>query len=168
MNKSNSSSMVHIVSYQPEYQMAFERLNLEWLEKWFEVEAIDRKILLNPHSYIIEKGGQIFFAILNEEVVGTAALIVADNDSYELSKMSVTENCQGKGIGRLLAMHAIDYFKRSNRTVLFLESNSRLTPALKLYQSLGFEFSEHPNGQSPYQRADVYMIYRGKSNPTDT
>ena len=51
--------------------------------------------------------------------------------------------------------------KRLRGTELFLESHSALRPALKLYESVGFEMQPGIKPGSHYQRADVYMIYRG-------
>ncbi len=54
---------------------AFERLNTEWIEKYFEVEENDREIFSNNKAYIIDKGGRIFYAYLDEVVVGTVSII---------------------------------------------------------------------------------------------
>ncbi len=152
---------VEIIDFESKYAAAFKQLNVEWLEKYFYVEAIDEEVLSNPEKYIIEPGGKIFIALSDGKPIGTAALIADGEDSYELSKMSVTQNIQGKGVGRLLVNKAISYFRESGRKRLFLESNSKLKPALKLYESVGFEFKTKPDGESHYQRADVYMEYCG-------
>jgi DNA-binding MarR family transcriptional regulator/GNAT superfamily N-acetyltransferase len=152
---------LEIVDFKPEFASAFKQLNIEWLEKYFYVEAIDEQILSQPESAIIAPGGQIFIALLEGRPVGTAALIAVDDDSFELSKMAVSHRLQGRGIGRQLVNRAIRYFKESGRKRLFLESNSKLKPALKLYESVGFIHKHKPDGASHYQRADVYMEYAG-------
>ena len=43
---------------------------------------------------------------------------------------------------------------------LFLESSSKLTTAIRLYETSGFVHTPPP-GASHYERADVYMVYRG-------
>lgn len=152
---------IEIVPYSEKYRLDFKRLNVEWLQKYFYVEEIDDQVLSNPEQYILEPGGSIFFAVLEEEVLGTAALIKQENNRYELSKMSVTDKYQGLGIGKKLAQAAIDkYLQLNDADCLFLESNSRLKPALKLYEKLGF-VHKGKKQNSHYQRADVYMIYEG-------
>ena len=47
------------------------------------MEEEDLKTLQNPESYVMEKGGEIFFAILNDDVVGTAAMIPTSKGVYE-------------------------------------------------------------------------------------
>ncbi len=156
--------VVNIVDYEPTYAEAFKRLNVEWLEKYFYVEAIDEQVLSNPDSYIIEPGGHILIALIRNKPVGTAALIATSDNAFELSKMSVSAEYQGLGIGRKLAIAAIEYYQSSGRSLLYLESNSRLTPALALYESLGFQHRARPGGDSHYQRADVYMEYLPKNS----
>ncbi len=60
------------------------------------VEPVDYKMLSNPRAYIIDKGGYVFFARFNKMIAGTFSLIKVDESSYELSKMAVDENFQGK------------------------------------------------------------------------
>ena len=132
----------------------------EWLQRFFEVEPHDDNVLNNPQKLIIKPGGHIFFALLGNKIVGTCALI-PDGKQFELSKMAVTEDCRGLGVGEKLAVKAIEVYKKSNKKGMYLESNSRLKPALKLYEKLGFIFSENTAKDRHYQRADVYMIFKG-------
>ena len=66
------------------------------------------------------------------------------------------------GLARALAT-AIEGFRSLGGRELFLESSSKLGPALKLYQSMGFELQPGIKPGSHYQRADVYMIWRGQA-----
>jgi DNA-binding MarR family transcriptional regulator/GNAT superfamily N-acetyltransferase len=152
------SRNVKIVCYRPEYKADFKRLNIEWLEKYFYVEAIDDQVLSNPDTFILNKGGEILFAKLGEEIVGTVALMLDEDGRVELTKMAVTEKYQGLKIGRKLLDAAIQRFKKSGRKQLFLESNSRLTTAIGLYEKVGFVHKPKLDN-SHYQRADVYMVF---------
>ena len=71
--------------------------------------------------------------------------------------MAVTEAWQGAGLGRRVGEVAIARFLEKNGVRLFLESNTRLHAAIRLYRSLGFE--EKPAPESPYTRANIYMEY---------
>jgi GNAT superfamily N-acetyltransferase len=154
---------VEIVPYERAYRDAFKRLNIEWLEKDFCVEEIDERVLSDPETYILSNGGFVFFARAGAHIVGTAALIKAENNRYELSKMSVTDAYQGLGIGRKLAEAAIRQFEEMGARELYLESNSRLKPAISLYESLGF-VHRPAREDSDYKRADVYMLYRPRQS----
>jgi ribosomal protein S18 acetylase RimI-like enzyme len=150
---------IEIVGFSPELATAFHDLNVEWLDKYFRVEAVDRAVLANPEQEIVRHGGAIVFAIRAGEPLGTAALKYHGGGRYELTKMAVTARAQGGGIGRLLLAAAIARFHEFRGSELYLESHSSLAQALHLYEQAGFEHTTPPS-PSPYQRADVYMIYR--------
>ena len=152
--------MVEIIPFGPRYREDFKRLNIAWLEKFFRVEPVDEEVLSNPETRILAPGGHILFARLGDEIVGTCALIPEGGGRFELSKMAVDERHQGLGLGRKLLEAAIAKFKTLDATELFLESSSKLGTAIRLYETSGFVHTPRP-GASHYERADVYMVYRG-------
>jgi ribosomal protein S18 acetylase RimI-like enzyme len=145
---------VHIVSYQPFHQPWFEKLNREWIEKYFWMEAVDFQVLQNPDDHIIEKGGFIFMAAIGTDVVGTVALKFVDPGTYEFTKMAVDERFRGKQIGKKLAHAAIDRAKQLRANKIILYSNTVLAPAIELYRKLGFV--EVPV-DGPYKRSNIKM-----------
>lgn len=153
---------LRVVPFAPGLREHFYRLNAEWLAKYFKIEPIDHAVLSEPEKHILAPGGSILFALVGDEVVGTCALMPDGPGVYELTKMAVTGGHQGLGIGRRLMEAAIAEFHRLGGQELFLESQRRLQPALKLYESVGFEMQPGVKPGSHYQRADVYMIYKGK------
>jgi DNA-binding MarR family transcriptional regulator/GNAT superfamily N-acetyltransferase len=159
---------VEIRPFRPEWAPHFERINTEWLERWFVVEPVDREVLTNPKSLILDRGGAILFAVLDGEVIGTCALAKEAPDVYELSKMAVETGFRGLGAGRRLLDAAIAEFERLGGKTLFLESSKRLTPALRLYESAGFVHHPAPRPGSHYARADVYMVYEPRKKPART
>ncbi len=150
---------VEIVDYSDCYGDAFERLNCEWLEKYFEVESVDREVLSAPQATVLDQGGIILYLLCGGEVVGTVAVKHDGDGVYELTKMAVTQSHQGLGLGRRLLAAALRRFDDLNGKMLYLESHSSLGPALALYESAGFRH-EPPPSPSDYERADVYMVYR--------
>lgn len=151
-----------VVDWAPRYGDAFGRLNREWLEKYFRVEPIDEKVLADPQSSILSDGGVILYVLDGDEAVGTVALKHQGDGVFELTKMAVTETCQGRGLGRLLMSAVIDRFEALEGASMYLESHSSLGAALSLYESAGFRH-EPPPAPSDYERADVYMVYRPDS-----
>ena len=151
---------VDIVDFAPRYAQDFEALNREWLEALFRVEDLDAALFDDPQKHVIEPGGQILFAQQNGAMVGTVALKHYGDGRYELTKMAVTASCRGEGIGRMLLEAVIDRYRVCRGRSLYLESHSSLAAAIALYESVGFRHEPRP-GASPYERADVYMVYRG-------
>jgi ribosomal protein S18 acetylase RimI-like enzyme len=151
---------VRIVAYDPRWRGDFLRLNVEWLERWFVVEDIDRAVLSDPESHILEGGGKILFAVDGaDRALGTVALLHEGDGVYELTKMAVDPGARGLGIGRRLMEAALAAWRALDGRELFLESSSRLAPALALYESVGFRHRPAPRPGSHYARADVYMVY---------
>ena len=145
--------MIQIVNYEPKYAAAFCNLNKEWIERYFEMEAQDYLSLENPDTYIIQPGGAIFIALLNNVAVGACALVKHDDGLYELSKMAVTPAVQGQKIGQKLADKIIQKARELHLKHIFLITNSTLKPAIALYQKLGF--THVIAFESVYKRGDV-------------
>lgn len=165
MTTSTAPHDVRIIDFDPRWRDDFARLNLEWLQRWFVVEPIDREVLADPERHILADGGRVLFAIMrgedgNECAVGTVALRREGEGVYELTKMAVEPGHRGAGIGRRLIEGALDAFRSLDGGELFLESSTRLAPALTLYESVGFRHHPAPRPGSHYGRADVYMVWQ--------
>jgi len=102
------------------------------------LESKDQDALANPRRTVLEPGGRIFFAVRQGLTVGCCALLAMGPGEYEVAKMAVTESCRGAGIGRRLLERAIAKARASGAARLYLETNQNLTPAIRLYESVGF------------------------------
>ncbi|NVK22166.1 MAG: GNAT family N-acetyltransferase [Kangiellaceae bacterium] len=152
-----SDSSIQILPYSAERAIYFKTINLEWIEQFFVVEAEDAKVLNDPQTHIIDKGGDIVFAQYQGDIVGTCGLKKWDDESYELVKMGVTPKAQGLHLGQKLGQAIIDSARKKGCKRLFLESNRKLTPAINLYKKLGFKEIEFQDSCSDYQRCDISM-----------
>ncbi len=133
----------------------FAELNKAWIEKYFEIEDVDRELFEDPEK-IIRDGGFVLTITNDNNVVGTCALFKDTQEKYELARMAVTESQQGKGIGKMLMVEALDFAKMRGIKKLFLVSNTRLEVAISLYKRFGFETTFE--GQHPYyKRGDIVM-----------
>ncbi|UCH64858.1 MAG: bifunctional helix-turn-helix transcriptional regulator/GNAT family N-acetyltransferase [Ignavibacterium sp.] len=146
---------VRIVPFHKKYKDDFLQLNTEWLQKYFEIEKEDRRILINPEKEIIKKGGEVFFALLNEEVVGTCAVLKVDDATFELTKMAVVEKAQGKQIGKKLALTIIGFAVDKGATKIILSTSTKLVAASNLYKKLGF--IEVDKADHRYERELIHM-----------
>src|SRR5579862_8285894 len=79
---------------------AFQRLNEEWIRRYFVLEPKDIQTLADPEGTILKSGGRIFFAVRDDEVVVCCALAAMTPGEFEVVKMAVTESCQRVGAGR--------------------------------------------------------------------
>jgi GNAT superfamily N-acetyltransferase len=147
---------VKVVDFDDKYAPAFARLNYEWISKFYKVEEHDHDQLDNAREYIVDKGGQIFFALVGDEVVGTVAMIRQNYESFELAKMAVSPNFQGYKIGDRLMEACIAYARDEGVPYIVLESNTKQFAAINLYRKFGFvETPLDPNSQ--FTRANIRM-----------
>lgn len=144
-----------IISFDPKYAADFIRINLEWLDKYELTEPADILMLENYQSEILDTGGAIFLAKTGDVIVGTAALINEGNGLFELAKMAVTVQFQGRGISKLLMENCLEKAVEFGATKVYLVSNSRLATAIGLYKKYGF--TAVPVTNSHYANADVMM-----------
>ncbi|MGZ3901112.1 MAG: GNAT family N-acetyltransferase [Bacteroidia bacterium] len=148
-------SGIRIIEHNESLKEHVKKLNIEWLEKYFHVEPIDVIQLSDPQKEIIDKGGLIFYAKYNDEVVGTASLLKITDSEYELGKMAVTAAAQGLGIGKTLMDHCLDVAKQMGLKTVILYSNKSLGPAIHIYKKYGFKEVELETGH--YERANIKM-----------
>ena len=155
--KARESKKITIVDYQAKYRADFKRINEQWISQYFTMEASDYKALDHPDTYILNPGGAIVVALLEGKAVGVCALIKMDHKDYdfELAKMGVAPEARGMGVGSLLGQAIIDKARTLGAKNLYLESNTVLEPAIKLYQKLGFK--KIVGIPSPYARCNIQM-----------
>ncbi|MFH2050785.1 MAG: GNAT family N-acetyltransferase [bacterium] len=157
-DESQKKVKVKIIEFDPRYAGYFRDLNYEWLKKYFEVEPYDRIVLENPVNHIIKMGGVIFFALVDNEVAGTCALMKHAEKKYELAKMGVTEKFQNMGIGRKLVEATIEKSKQLGADKLILGTSKCLKAANHLYKKMGFDYCDiNEIGPLPYIRETVVM-----------
>ena len=155
-NRSNKPLDVRVVPFDQSLAPHFESLNREWIEKDFVVEETDLRVFGDPFGQIVVRGGEIFFVISGENVVGTCAVIPHGEKDFELAKMAVTASARGQGFGDLLIEHVIDFAKQAGGRKLILVSNTLLGPAIKLYEKHGFK-SVTITDAGDYHRVDIQM-----------
>jgi GNAT superfamily N-acetyltransferase len=149
-------SAIETIAFRPGLAAAFRQLNLDWIERLFAVEPADLKVLDDPERAIILPGGQIFFALDDGRAIGTVAMLLVDKARYELAKMAVASSHRGRGIGGMLGAAGIEWARQAGARTVFLQTNSRLDGAIRLYERLGFRHAADPDPPE-YARADVYM-----------
>jgi putative acetyltransferase len=153
-----ASAQTIVRRFQAGDETAFRLLNEQWIERYFKIEAKDQSTLSDPRKTIIEPGGAILLATANGRGVGCCALLRISDHEFEVAKMAVAPEFQGRGIGCTLLSATIEEARSLGATRLYLETSHVLKPAIALYESLGFRHIDPTNiVPSVYARADVYM-----------
>lgn len=146
---------IQILPYSPELNSYFKSINTAWVEELFSLEPFDIAQFERPEEVIVNPGGTIIFAKLGEEIVGTVALYKTGEGTFEMIKMGVSPYAQGKGIGMILGKAILEKAKEMGASKVILYSNTKLKPALRIYEKLGFSSVVPEAGK--YCRCDVKM-----------
>lgn len=82
-------------------------------------------------------------------------------DTWEICKLAADEQYQGLGAGSKIFKKCVDYAVTNNAKRLFILSNSKLEPALHIYQKYGFKEIELDDYE--YIRGNIAFEYIIKS-----
>ncbi|SBS31500.1 putative N-acetyltransferase YvbK [Marinomonas aquimarina] len=137
---------------------AFKALNMAWLERFFKDDIYDKdRLLLNdPKSHILAQGGKVKVAYVEGQPVAAYFIMPEQAGVVELGKLAVSERFQRLGLGERLLQDAINEATAMQASRIVLESHTSLTPALSLYQKLGFTEEQVTSFSVP--RANVRMV----------
>ena len=148
---------VTVVPYREEFRAAFEQLNREWIEQYFQLEEADRDLFNDPEARILAPGGQIFFVLAGREVVGTCAVLRHGPEEWEIAKMAVAVQARGRGLGDRLMDAAITHALESGARRIIIVSNTVLEPAIRLYRKHGF-VPVPLSADERYQRVNIRLV----------
>lgn len=148
--------MAEVVTYRETWRGEFERLNREWIETWFVLEEADLATFRDPVAKIITPGGQIFFVLEGDQVLGTCAVIHHRPEVHEIAKMAVAAGARDKGYGDLLMEAAVEFSRQAGARRIMIVSNTKLAPAIRLYEKHGF-VRVPLESHEQYARADIRL-----------
>jgi len=87
----------------------------------------------------VEAGdGAFLVAYLDDVAVGCGAVRRLDETTAELKRMYVEPSVRGRGIGRALVKALEREARGLGTTTVVLETGTRLAPAIKLYEAMGY------------------------------
>lgn len=152
----NTDSKIDIVSYSAAHRQRFKDITVQWVTRSYKMEEEDWKAANDPEGYILENGGFIFIAMINDYPVGTCAYLNLGNNIFEMIKMAVDEDYRGLGIGKKIGEESVKKMKENGAKKIILFSNRKGSArAIEMYHKLGFH--EVPLGESEFARADIRM-----------
>lgn len=157
--------MITVRQFRDGDEDAFAALNLRWIEQFFVVEDSDRAQLENPQDNILASGGTIAIAESDGVVVGTAGLVpphwTPDDGRrwLELVKMATDPAAQGQGVASKVIDFLISEAEQAGIDAIWLETNSSLAAAVRLYERHGFRrLDQDALWPTPYARCNLQMV----------
>jgi len=130
------------------------RAYLEHIGEVFDGADLDHDIAHWENQYDGLAGALFVVESPVKEIVGTAALRTLAPGVGEIKRMWVRPECQGLGLGRRLLRSCLEEARRRDYTLVRLDTERRMEPALRLYRDAGFTEIADYNGNS---RAEVWM-----------
>ncbi|MER2107630.1 MAG: GNAT family N-acetyltransferase [Solibacillus sp.] len=85
---------------------------------------------------------ELYVVVENDHTIGVYALMEIAPRKVELMNVAVAESYQGKGIGKVLVLHAIEVARASGMHAIELGTGNSSIAQLALYQKCGFRMKE--------------------------
>ncbi|TMV49515.1 GNAT family N-acetyltransferase [Paenibacillus mesophilus] len=116
------------------------------IRKLAKAEALPMELLLlaDPSRTLVEEytaRGQCFVAVQADSVIGVYVLLPTRPETVELVNVAVSENEQGKGIGKRLVLHAVEQARAQGYRTIEVGTGSTGVVQLALYQKCGFRMT---------------------------
>ncbi|MDD3363334.1 MAG: GNAT family N-acetyltransferase [Hespellia sp.] len=144
-----------IVSYVPKYKNDFVEMNKAWISEMFVLEEEDIKEMGNIEP-AIEKGGQIFFAIDdNDQVMACCMIAPREDGDWEIMKFAARKMYTGTGAGSACLKACIEYAREKDIPKIIIVSNRKCIQAVHLYRKFGFQEILVDKKRFPFERADI-------------
>jgi ribosomal protein S18 acetylase RimI-like enzyme len=132
---------IEIVPYGIGMKQHFRRLNADWTGGGRAAlfgAAEDSAVFDNPRQAIIDKGGAIIFAALDEEIIGTCALLATpESGRFEMAMLGVDPRYRGRGAARIMVRAVINEARDKGAEEIFLFADNTRHALIDMYSSAG-------------------------------
>lgn len=127
-----------------------------WLGVDLNFQDFEAELAALPGRYAPPEGALLLLRDETGRAVGCVALRPIGGGDCEMKRMYLADAARGAGQGRALALAIIARARAAGHRRIVLDSLDRLTPAIRLYESLGFrEIAPY------YQNPLPGVVYRG-------
>lgn len=76
----------------------------------------------------------------------------------ELQKMYFSPELRGRGLGKQMILHCLDFARKKGYDACYLETAHGLNEAIGLYKSIGFESLDKPLGNTGHYSCGIWML----------
>ncbi len=121
----------------PDAARLIAALDVELTTMFPEPEAL--RIFSLRDAQVVAGDGAFVIAYLDGVAVGCAAVRRLDEATAEIKRMYVDPSVRGRGVGRALVEALEREALLTGVTRIVLETGTRLAPAIKLYEAMGYD-----------------------------
>ncbi len=144
-----------VVPYDKKYKKDFIEMNKQWITEMFVLEEEDLAVL-NNIDQALDEGGQIFFAIDDDENVLACCMIAPlSNGEWEIEKFCARGMYTGTGAGTACLKACMDYAKEKQVEKIVIVTNTKCEQAVHLYRKFGFTEVPVDKEKFPYERGNI-------------
>ncbi|MDO4942972.1 MAG: GNAT family N-acetyltransferase [Lachnospiraceae bacterium] len=147
-----------IIPFEEEYRKDFIDFNTDWIVSYFGfLEEHDKETFENIDEEM-DLGAMIFFAVENHTALATCMARPMEGTTWEICKLGSNKNIPHKGAGSAVFEKSMEWAFDHGAEKLFILSNSKLKPALHIYEKHGFKEIKLENYE--YIRGDIAFEYK--------
>ena len=103
----------------------------------------------------------IYYVITEEKKIlgGAGITLLKDGDPSvcELQKMYFSPKARGKGLGHQMIDTCINFAKSNDFKLCYIETMPNMEAAQKLYKKSGFNYIDHPMGNTGHYSCPIWM-----------
>lgn len=134
--------MIQVIPFEESYGDEVIRLilNIQQNEFGVPITIHDQKDLLSIDAVYKKDKGNFWIALMDNQLVGTIALIDIENREGCLRKMFVRQDYRGKeyGVAMLLLNTLMDWAKQKNISAIYLGTTEVLKASHRFYEKNAF------------------------------
>ena len=144
---------MEVIPYDAKYKEAFIEFNTDWIIDNFGFLEKEDKETFEKIEEELSHGAMIYFAVVNDTPLATCMSKPLKGDTWEICKFASNKRQPHKGCGSAVFEAAMDWAINHGAKKLFIISNSKLKPAIHIYEKYGF--SEIKLDNYEYVRGDI-------------
>ncbi len=119
--------------------------------------------ILDSLYQVYSRDNAQYWVIQNDQgqILGGGGLspLMGDEMILEIQKMYFSNEIRGLGFAKQILELAFEFAQTSGFKSLYLETTQNLWQAVKLYEKLGFQHLQHPQGNTGHSHAcEIWML----------
>ena len=142
-----------IIEYQPKYKQDFIDFNTAWIVDNFGFLEEEDKETFAKIDEKLAQGAMVYFAIENGVALATCMAKPMSEGTWEICKLGSNKFKPHPGCGSAVFQAAMQWAVDHGAKRLFILSNSKLKPAIHIYEKNGFH--EIKLDDYEYVRGDI-------------
>ncbi|MBW8687289.1 GNAT family N-acetyltransferase [Chitinophaga rhizophila] len=110
-----------------------------WLSVDLSFQRFEEELISLPEPYYVAPEGALFMALVDGQPAGCVGVRSFENSTCEMKRLFVRDAFKGHGVGRALAVRAVEAGRDLGYKRMLLDTLAHMRPAIELYTSLGFQ-----------------------------